>query len=337
MRPMTALWLALLFQPMCAQVLVLAGCETDQQLRLAEQLIEHTRREGWREPQWRAECRRYGFTVVGSTNVFYLIPLHYTPTFAEDVLIPLFERITRGTSPVFRLDELPEAMRYPLLNMLSRPAIVRYYANEPSVASFQEKMRQGEIVIGIADWWKFQEVDPHDEEPLMLFGRTARLEASLRQVAAVLSEPSTTQRDSTDDAPIVGHRRVSRWHFVFSHEIPVDQQTAHLEAYLDWLKTLQRSLAAQAPAISEQIWKILHPEQSYPNANVSYSIEEIQSSFDGAVRLEIPTEDSKRYAQKRYRFTGWEVGIDLIKRTPNGKGVQHHFLRLDVLLGLHPY
>lgn len=333
MRTMMMFWLGLVFHCACAQIFVLAGCETEQQVKVAEQLMDQARHERWQSEKWRTECRRQGFEVVGSENVFYLVPIYHTPSMVEHILIPLFEQVSRATSPLLRWDDFTESTRSALMSLLSRPSAVRYFAAEPSAASFRTKFQRGEIAVGIGDLWKFQAVDIQGDEPLRIFGESKRFRLPPDRVLTTLSEPLKPKDGHEDNLPIPS----TRWSFVFSHEVPLDQQIAHIEAYLHWLKTLQRSVAAQTPAIAEQLWKIFYPDKPYPNLAATYSLEELQSIVGADVLLRVPPAEQARYAQERYRFTGWEVGLELIKRTPDGNGVARYFVPLEVLLGLRPY
>lgn len=180
----------------------------------------------------------------------------------ERILIPLFEQVSRATSPLLRWDDFTESTRSALMSLLSRPSAVRYFAAEPSAASFRTKFQRGEIAVGIGDSWKFQAVDTQGDEPLRIFGESERFQLPPSRVLTTLSEPLKSKDGHEGDSPIPS----TRWSFVFSHEVPVDQQIAHIEAYLNWLKTLQRSLVAQAPAIAEQLWRFSIPTSPTPTS-----------------------------------------------------------------------
>lgn len=57
MRSTISLWVLLLLQSAFTQPLVLACCETEQQVSTAQKLIERVYRKDWQREQWEEECR----------------------------------------------------------------------------------------------------------------------------------------------------------------------------------------------------------------------------------------------------------------------------------------
>lgn len=317
-----------------AQTLVVAGCESESQVKTAEQLIEKTREKDWQRSKWIQQCYQAGFEVVGDTNVAYLIPAYYTPRFADRVAIPIIDFLLKQPAMACRLQDLSPELQQAILSATQRPQLALFVAQEPSVESLHTKLLNGEILISVLDLWWFKTTDENGEE-IAVFAESKRLFPNQTMLLSLFAPPRPSGQSATPKAP--SHERGSqkRWSFIFSHPLPAHQQMEHIKAYIEWLSALQRQMHAAIPQTSAQLWKMLYADKVQPQVGSSYSFGELQSLLGEDARLMLPSDLMSRLSNSPFTFHKWEVGIGFIKR--DGGGTARHFVPLEVLLGLRGY
>lgn len=254
----------------------------------------------------------------------------------ERVILPVMNHIAGSSPPIQRLNELPSATRFTLLSLFCRPELARFVAQEPSVESLRAKLENGEILIGITDLWVFQGESESETEDFRLFAESTRFRYTPSQAIDRLTS-SPNQGAAQGTRPSAPKAEASQWRFVFSHSIPRSQQLAHIDTCLEWIKVLERQVNTILPEVSTQLWKIFYPNKPFVQAGGSYSLRDLQSLLGAEVRLMVPSELYSLYAQKQFNFIRWDVGIELVKLSPDGNGVSRHFVPLEVLFGLHDY
>lgn len=315
-----------------AQTLVLAGCESEQQAQIAEQLIEQTHRSDWKRSRWEEACRKAGFEVVGDSAVVYLIPAYYTPVFAERFLIPFVEQLSKRSTPLCRLQELSPPLQQAILSLANRPQLVRFGAMEPSADSLRAKLQQGEILLGLGDAWWFESMEEQEKTPITVVAESRRQQIAPNQVLALFGHSAVPESSRSAESRS-SRERAKQWRFLFSHPLPPPQQIEHMKAYLEWLTHLQGQMAQTLPIAKDHLWKIFYPEKTMPSIGSSFSFDELRVLLGNEARL-FPAGSS---SPTQLVFRKWEVGLEFVKRTADGRGVERHFIPLEVLLGMRDY
>ena len=316
-----------------AQTLVVAGCESESQVKIAEQLIEKTREKDWQRSKWVQQCSHAGFEVVGDTNVAYLIPAYYTPRFADRAAIPIVDFLLKQPVAACRLQDLAPELQQSLLSATQRPQLA-LLAQEPSVESLHTKLLSGEILIGVYDLWWFKTTDENGEE-ITLFAESKRYIPARTTLFSLFASPQPSGQSASPKVPSQERGSQKRWSFIFSHPLPAHWQMEHMKAYIEWLSALQRQMHTAIPQTSAQLWKMLYADKVQPQVGSSYSFGELQSLLGEDARLMLPSDLMSRVSNSQFTFHKWEVGIGFIKR--DGRGTARHFVPLEVLLGLRDY
>ncbi len=334
MRGIILATLAILVLTAHPQPLVVAGCENEQHLKKAEQLIEQTRKENWDRTKWETECRKAGFEVVGDERVVYLIPLYYTPAFV-DRLFSLSSELLKRSAPIARLDELEPALQEALLALSYRPSIPLQVIKEPSSVRMRTRLLNGEVLIGVLDLWDFKERESGETLPLLQSRQTY---VTPRAISERFSANSLPSEPTPSPRPKLSEVSLKRWHFLFSTSLSVQAQVEHMQAYLQWLQTLQTQVAQRLPNATEQLWERLYPEQTRPPIGALYTEEDLleltrQRNLEFIMRPNMVSQ----FARKDWIFTQWTVGLQFVSRPANGRGVISTFIPLEVLLGLREY
>ena len=220
------------------------------------------------------------------------------------------------------------------MSVTQRPQLALFAAQEPSVESLHTKLLNDEILIGVLDLWCFKTTDENGEE-IAIFAESKRLLPNRTKLLSLFAPPRPSGQSAAPKAP--SHERGSqkRWSFIFSHPLPSHQQMEHMKAYIEWLSALQRQMHTVIPQTSAQLWKMLYADKAQPQAGSSYSFGELQSLLGEDARLMLPSDLASRLSNSQFTFRKWEVGIGFIKR--DGSGTTHHFVPLEVLLGLRDY
>lgn len=315
------------------QTLVLAGCESEHQAQIAEQLIEQVHQSNYKRSSWEEECRKAGFEVVGDSAVVYLIPAYYTPAFIERFIIPLVEQLSTQPIPLCRLQELSPSLQQAILSLANRPQLVHFGAAEPSADSLRTKLQQGEILIGLGDAWWFESIEEPGKTPIAVVAESRRQQIAPNRVLSLFSHSVVPESSKSAAESRLSRERVKQWRFLFSHPLPPPQQAEHMKAYLEWLTHLQSQMAKTLPSGLDHLWKIFYPNKTIPSVGISFSFDELQSLLGDEVRL-LPVESSY---PTQLVFRKWEVGLEFVKRTADGRGVERHFIPLEVLLGVRDY
>lgn len=336
MRVVTGWLLWTLVLTSTAQTLVLTGCESEEQAKIADRLIEQTRRPSWQRSKWEERCRQAGFEAVGNSAVVYLIPVHYTPAYAERVIIPLIEQLLKQSPPLCRLDELTSELRQAILSLCNRPQLVHFLLHEPSAESFRAKLLTGEILIGIGDAWWFQISGTSDADPVMAVAQSRRCDVDPKQVLTRFQSVQASKPPALENEPHRLPKEQREWRFIFSHSLPLQQQVEHMRAYLEWLVALQSQVSNTMPRAYTQLWNLFYPNKTLPATGDSFSPVELQSLLGKDVRLVLPREQLQNPSSMRFVFRKWEVGLEFITQTPDG-GIGRHFIPIEVLLGLRDY
>ncbi len=335
MRGMIGVFLATAFFTAHPQPLVVAGCESEQHLKKAEQLIEQTRKENWDRTKWETECRKAGFEVVGSEQVVYLIPLYYTPAFADRMLIPLIEGLLKQQVPLARLEELEPHLQEALLALTYRPSISLQVIQQPSGERMRAMLSSGEILIGFLDTWDFKEGESGEILPIL---RSRRSQVYPRQALERFALTTPPPQPTPLPRPNRSELSLNRWHFLFSMPLRMQKQVEHMQAYLQWLQALQAQVAKTIPSATEQIWGLAYQEQVRPAEGTHYTEEDLvelakEQKLEFLVRIDM----LPQFAQKSWTFHQWKVGLSFVMRSPEGSGTIEAFIPLEVLLGLRDY
>ncbi len=312
------------------QPLVVAGSESEQQLKKAEQLIEQTRKKDWDRTKWEAECRKASFEVVGSEQVVYLIPIYHTPAFVDRVLIPLIESLLKQPVPVARLDELESALQEALSALTYRPSISLSVTGQLSGERMRTMLSKGEMLISLSDsWWFFMEKENESEEFVPLVLRSKRFDLLPSQVAERLS-PTSSSPPPTSTRLNLSEALLGRWHFLFSTSLSVQAQVEQMQAYLQRLQSLRTEVARKLPSIKEQLRERLYPKQSRPVVGDTYALENI-SELAEQLNLDFTPPDSQ-FAHREWRLREWRMDIEFVVH--DGSEIRHIAIPLEVLLGL---
>ncbi len=322
-----------------SQPLVVAGCENEEQVKVAEQLIEETRKEKWERFKWEEHCRQAGFEVVGNASVVYLFPIYLTPAFAEQVLVPLIQHVSVQSVPVCRFSDLPPHFQQAVQSLVSRMQWGVHFLQEPSLESLRHKLQKGEILIALSDTFWFRK-EEDESNTLLPLASSKRFEVSPSKVLARIPSSTglPTQPESRQKvASRLKEASQKRWSFLFSYPLTLQRQAEYMKAYLEWLTNLQKQLTTALPNTSARLWEIFYPKKEFLSAGSSYSLDELKSLFGNEVELIVPTQQMKDYSQSRYVFDKWEVGLCLLKPTADGHGVISYFMPLEFLLGLRDY
>ncbi|MEJ5384260.1 MAG: hypothetical protein WHS44_05190 [Fimbriimonadales bacterium] len=307
------------------QSLVIAGCELQSQVKLAEQLIEKTREKNWNRTTWEALCRENGFVAVGSENVVYLIPIYYTPDFVEYSLIPFIDHVAQLQLSAVVLDTLPKPMQ-PVALALTARLPNRLLMGVSSAETAEKNLRSGAIALGLSAGWLFDGVSAEDAtESGRVFVDLKRLQRNPTKILETfpLGQLTSTSTETTT---------LERWQFVFSHPLSLARRVEHLKAYLEWVLALHQQLRSHWEATKQRAQAILHPNEISLQPAGVYSLSEIANILDGVGRI-IPLSD-KTPEQLIYRE--WRVWITVIQKDSAGTGTREVMISLEELMGLAP-
>lgn len=309
-----------------AEILVVAGCEWEHQIRAAERLIGLTREKNWNRDRWEARCRQEGFEVVGSEQVAYLIPLQYTPRFVDDPLIPFLEYLLQQEVPVCRLDMLPASLQQVPIALLQGLSAVSFTSPE----SLYSKLRAGTMAVGLSVTWFFEAEPPLQDtasEPIKVFAFWSGNRVYSRDILKMIRTDQNPRGTFTDSS-------LRKWHFVCSHQLPLAQQSEHLKAYLEWIVALQKQLQSMMPEIRQRIQALLFPEPINLQLGTVYSLSELESILPQGSKI---VSTSSELPVQSVVYRGLKLGLEAHERDQQVSGMEGIIsisVSLETLLGM---